>query len=186
MVNFFWSGNMHTHSAAISALILTAAFSSTAHADTEACKVVLCLASGAMPNECVPPVQAYLARFAEHPEDANNYLASCDMGSSPNIPNVRTISQAYGHCTASSVNAATQFQVAVNGGDYFEIRHKAVLPQYCSDYSAMIGSYGGAMPALPHFAPPPPVKKRDPRCGSNAGCPFVLVKQPLELGHWED
>lgn len=158
--------------------------STQAQADTEACKVVLCLSSGTMPAECVPPVEAYLAQFADHPWDASAYLSTCDMGTSSDVPDTRVIAQAYGHCNASSVNSATQY--IVYSAETSVIYHKSVLPQYCAEYAAMLEKNGGTSASMPHFVPPPPRQQRDPRCVRSVNCPLITVDQPLELGHWVD
>lgn len=154
-----------------------------AQADTESCKVVLCLAAGSMPSECVPPVEAYLAQFADHPWDASSYLATCDMGTSSEVPDTRVIAQAYGHCDANSVNAATQY--IVYSAETQVLYHKSTLPQYCRDYAALIEKDGGSL-ALPHFVPPTPYQRRDPRCTGSSNCSLITVSPPLELGHWAD
>lgn len=149
---------------------------------TDACTVVLCLASGSMPSECETPVKNYLERFAEEPWNAGDYLNLCEMGSAPDVPNAKLIGQAYGHCDAASLNKATMY-VAGYSGRNAVIYHHSAKPAYCDEYSAMVKSNGGADTPQGHFVIAPPYQS----CTTTSGKRICNVKTPpVDAGHWEN
>ena len=115
-----------------------------------ACETLLCLASGAQLNECMPSLQRYFSisyrKFSDTIRGRVNFLNLCPVGNqTPQMQSlVSAIANGAGRCDTASLNRTMRVW---GGGDSGDTYISNELPDYCSAYLGnQYSNMGGVTP----------------------------------------